>query len=214
MNILEVKTLAIPDVKVIKYGRYPDLRGYFTETWRKSDFVSRPDLSFIRGFEFIQTNESYSRPGAVRGLHFQWDPCMGKLVRTIRGRMIDLVADIRLHSPTFGKIVAYDMPADSSLAWGEWIWVPVGFAHGNFFTEETVIEYCCTGQYNPKCEASISPLTGDLDWSMAEPNLRLLFEEVARNSELLTDKDRNGFTIKAWREDRRSENFLFGTITG
>ena len=128
--------------------------------------------------------------------------------------MIDLVADIRLHSPTFGKIVAYDMPADSSLAWGEWIWVPVGFAHGNFFTEETVIEYCCTGQYNPKCEASISPLTGDLDWSMAEPNLRLLFEEVARNSELLTDKDRNGFTIKAWREDRRSENFLFGTITG
>ena len=72
------------------------------------------------------------------------------------------------------------MPADTSLAWGEWIWVPVGFAHGNFFTEETVIEYCCTGQYNPKCEASISPLTQDLDWSMADPSLQRLLDEVAR----------------------------------
>ena len=80
MNILEVKALAIPDIRVIKYGRYPDPRGYFTETWRKSDFDIRLDLAFMRGVEFIQTNESYSRPGTVRGLisseplHGQTDP--------------------------------------------------------------------------------------------------------------------------------------------
>jgi dTDP-4-dehydrorhamnose 3,5-epimerase len=212
VNILEVKTLAIHEVKVLRYGRYPDPRGYFTETWRKSDFDSKPDLEFLRGIEFIQSNESYSRPGTVRGLHFQWNPYMGKLIRTIRGRMIDLVADVRIQSPTFGKVIAYDMPAEPSAPWGEWIWVPVGFAHGNFFTEETLIEYYCTGQYNPQCETSISPLADDLDWSLAEPGLRLLFSDVARNSELLTDKDRNGFTIEEWSKDPRSANFVYDKL--
>ena len=138
MKILEVKNLAIEDVKVIKYARFSDHRGYFTETFRKSDFQK---LNIFKNVEFIQSNESYSKKGVIRGLHFQWNPYMGKLIRTLRGRMVDMVMDIRKGSKTFGKIIAYDMPADTESDFGEWIWVPVGFAHGNFFPEDSQIEY-------------------------------------------------------------------------
>ena len=112
MKILEAKSLAIPDVKVVRYGRFTDHRGYFTEHYRKSDFRSHPELGFLHDVEFEQCNESASRADTIRGLHFQWNPHMGKLVRPLSGRLIDMMLDIRLGSPTFGKIIAYDMPAD------------------------------------------------------------------------------------------------------
>ena len=111
MKILDVKSLAIPDVKVIRFGRFGDHRGFFAEHFRKSDFMGHPQLDFMAGVEFSQCNESFSRPGTIRGLHFQWNPYMGKLVRTLSGRMTDMVLDIRKGSPTFGKIILYDMPA-------------------------------------------------------------------------------------------------------
>ena len=95
MKIIEVKCLAIPDVKVIRFGRFRDHRGYFTEPFRKSDFAHHPEMGFMKGVEFFQANESFSNAGVIRGLHFQWNPYMGKLVRTIAGRMVDLVLDIR-----------------------------------------------------------------------------------------------------------------------
>src|SRR5258708_101271 len=153
MNVLEVKALALPEIHVIRFGRFRDQRGYFTEHFRRSDLHTSPHTPFLKGVEFVQGNESFSWAGTVRGLHFQWNPYMGKLVRTLHGHMIDLVLDIRKGSPAFGKIIAYDMPTRKTDDFNEWIWVPPGFAHGNVFPEDTSIEYFCTGEYSPKCEA-------------------------------------------------------------
>ena len=206
MKILEVKSLAIEDVKVIQYARFGDHRGYFTEIFNDSDFNRDPKLGFLSKVKFLQANESYSKKGTVRGLHFQWNPYMGKLVRTQRGRMIDLVLDIRKGSKTFGKIIAYDMPAKPEDEYGEWIWVPVGFAHGNVFPQETQIEYYCSGTWSPGCEAGISPFAEDIDWSLCDKKLKELFDDAAK-APLVTDKDKNGFTVKSWTQDPRSDNF-------
>jgi len=205
MKIIEIKSLSIPEIKVIRFGRFADHRGYFTESFRKSDISQHlKDIEFI-----MQVNESFSRPGVVRGLHFQWNPYMGKLVRPIKGRMVDLVLDIRKGSPTLGKIIAYDMPARLEADFNEWIWVPPGFAHGNFFTEETLIEYFCSGIYNPSCEAAISPLATDLDWSLCDISLKQEFDKLINSHLLMTDKDKNAFQLSAWLADERSDNFRY-----
>ena len=145
-----------PAIKVIRFARFMDMRGYFTESFRKSDFASQ--LAFMKDVQFVQFNESFSRRNVVRGMHFQWNPFMGKLVRTVHGRMVDLFLDIRKGSPTYGKAAACDMPSSPDNDYAEWIWIPPGFAHGNYFTEDTTIEYICSGEYSPGCEAGISPL--------------------------------------------------------
>ena len=195
MKITEVKSLSIEAVKVVRFARFCDHRGFFTEHYRKSDFDNHPEMNFLKQTDFVQFNESYSKAGTVRGLHFQWNPYMGKLVRTVKGRMVDMVLDIRKGSPTFGKILLYNMPVDVDQQYSEWIWVPPGFAHGNFFSEESMIEYLCTGQYSPGCEAGISPLSKDLDWSVCDENLKKEFMELAEATELMTDKDRNGYSL-------------------
>jgi dTDP-4-dehydrorhamnose 3,5-epimerase len=213
VKIVEVRELAIPDVKVIRFARFPDHRGYFSEQYRFSDFESGPDTPFMRGVRFPQANESFSRAGTVRGLHFQWNPFMGKLVRTIRGHMIDVVLDIRKGSPTFGKIIAYDMPVQGDEDFAEWIWVPPGFAHGNTFPADTVIEYLCSGEYSPGNEAGVSPIADDLDWSLCEPALADQFQSIARSTTLMTDKDRNSVSVAGWASDPRSENFLYDELS-
>jgi len=209
MKIVSVSDLAIPEVKVVRFARFLDHRGYFTEPYRKSDFQVESVPASLRGIRFVQTNESFSRAGVVRGLHFQWNPYMGKLVRTVTGHMIDLALDIRKGSPTFGKIIAYDMPSTRDEVYGEWIWVPPGFAHGNFFTQDTHIEYFCTGEYSPGCEAGISPLAVDLDWSLCDPQLKKQFEALASGTMLISQKDQNALTVAAWAADKRSDNFIF-----
>jgi dTDP-4-dehydrorhamnose 3,5-epimerase len=212
MKVIDVETLAIEDVKVIRFARFCDHRGYFTEHYRRSDFKTSGQVPFMNDVDFVQCNESYSQKGTVRGLHFQWNPYMGKLIRTLQGRMIDMVLDIRKGSPTFGKIIFYDMPADHKQEYGEWIWVPPGFAHGNFFPEETMIEYFCSGEYSPGCEAGISPLAGDIDWTLCDNSLKKLFDGIATSTSLITDKDKNGFTVAAWLEDENSDNFIYGRV--
>jgi dTDP-4-dehydrorhamnose 3,5-epimerase len=170
-------------------------------------------MSFMKGVEFVQCNESFSKAGTVRGLHFQWNPYMGKLVRTISGRMIDIVLDIRKGSPTLGKIILYDMPADRTSGTQEWIWVPPGFAHGNVFPEDTVIEYMCSGEYSQGCEAGISPFASDLDWTPCHPELKRSFDHIAATNTLVTDKDRNGFSLAQWLKDERSDNFTLQTLS-
>lgn len=207
LKILETKDLPLPGVHLLRLARFGDHRGYFTETFRRSDFE---DVEFLAGVEFLQCNESYSRAGVIRGLHFQWDPFMGKLVRTIQGRMIDLVLDIRLGSPTHGKALGVEMAArpeeDSTL----WIWVPPGFAHGNVFTEATTIEYFCSGEYSPGCEAGISPVAHDIDWSLCDPTLKARIDDVASTTDLMTEKDRRGLTLSAWRDTQDSARFVYG----
>jgi len=210
MKIAGIGSLKIMDVKVVRFARFCDHRGYFMEHFRKSDFANHPKMDFMKGVEFVQCNESYSKKNTVRGLHFQWNPYMGKLVRTLSGRMVDMVLDIRKGSPTFGKIICYDMPADHKADYSEWIWVPPGFAHGNFFREDTMIEYFCSGEYSPGCEAGISPLAEDIDWSLCDLKLAEEFRGIASSTELITDKDRDGFSLEAWQADKRSENFIYG----
>jgi dTDP-4-dehydrorhamnose 3,5-epimerase len=209
MKIVKINSLEIPDVKVVEFARFLDHRGYFTESFRRSDIQNHPEAGILRTADFVQANESFSRPGTIRGLHFQWNPPMGKLVRTLSGHMVDLALDIRKGSPHFGKIIAYDMPTKNEHVFGRWIWVPPGFAHGNFFLEPTQIEYYCTGQYNPSCEAGISPLADDLDWSLCLPELRTLFDQTKAGSPLISEKDQSGLTLVQWRDDPRSENFVY-----
>ena len=209
MKILDVKQLEIPEIRVIRFARFRDQRGYFTEHFRDSDFQTNPLTPFMQGVEFVQTNESFSKAGTVRGLHFQWNPYMGKLVRTLHGHMVDLVLDIRKGSPNFGKAIAYDMPSNSGEDYNEWIWVPPGFAHGNTFLEDTTIEYFCSGEYSPGYEAGISPLAEDIDWSSCDQDLRETFYEIASRTPLMTEKDRKSLSVSAWKSDERSNNFIY-----
>lgn len=210
MKIISVKELAIPDVKVVRFQRFADKRGYFTEHYRKSDFNEHEEMSFLKGVDFVQANESFSRKGTIRGLHFQWNPFMGKLVRTLTGRMVDMFLDIRKGSPTYGKAAMYEMPANYDAHYSEWIWVPVGFAHGNFFSEDSSIEYFCSGQYSSGCEGCVSPIAEDIDWSLCDAGLLSEFKGIAKETELMTDKDRDGFSFQGWKEQESSDNFIYG----
>lgn len=205
MKILFVESLALPEVKVIRFGRFRDARGYFTESFRREDFEGHADLAFLWGERFVQTNESYSRAGTLRGLHFQWEPVQGKLVRTLHGHMVDVVVDIRPDSPRVGKAVMYDLRNDDDAEFGEWIWVPPGFAHGTWFPTASRIEYLCTAAYNPAGEGAISPFADDLDWSMCEPVLKAGFDAlVAGGNLLISDKDRAGVSLRDWLADPRA----------
>ena len=212
MKLLEVQSLKIEVVKVAKFARFCDHRGYFTEHFRKSDFQNNPDMSFMKNIEFVQANESFSKKGTIRGLHFQWNPYMGKLIRTLSGHMIDMVLDIRKGSPTFGNIILYDMPARQDADFAEWIWVPPGFAHGNFFTEESLIEYFCSGEYSQGCEAGISPLAKDINWSLCDPGLKQKFDSIVPASMIISDKDKDANSVKQWLENKNSENFIYGNL--
>jgi len=211
LKIVDVEALSLEGIHVVRFARFRDHRGYFTEQYRRSDFHGHPDTAFMRGVEFVQCNESFSRAGTIRGMHFQWNPYMGKLVRTVAGRMVDLVLDIRKGSPTYGRMLAHDMPANRDAEVDEWIWVPPGFAHGNYFSEDSTIEYLCSGEYSPGCEGSISPLAADIDWSLCDEELKAGFDELAPAA-LITEKDRSGMTVSAWNEDERSEIFVYGQL--
>jgi hypothetical protein len=126
----------------------------------------------------------------------------------------DLVLDIRLDSPTFGNIVAHDMPVSPATEYSEWIWVPPGFAHGNLFTEETIIEYFCTGEYSPGNEAAVSPLASDLDWSLCAPSLRDEFHARVAEGAIISEKDRDAASLSSWKGDPRSANFRYSELAG
>lgn len=209
MKILEVKTLVFPEIKVIRYQRFGDKRGYFTETYRKSDLATNPETHFLNGLEFTQINESFSRKGVIKGMHFQWNPNMAKLVRPVKGTMIDLFLDIRKNSPTYGKGAAYELSVQEDDSWSEWIWIPVGFAHGLYFEEDTTLEYLCTGQWAPQTERSISPLAADIDWSLMDANLSERFKTIVNSGPNITEKDKNGLTMDEWTRSADSNNFIF-----
>ena len=209
MKIEAVESLAIPELKVIRFGRFRDDRGYFTESYRLGDLIQHPETAFLREVRFPQINESFSQAGVVRGLHFQWNPHMGKLVRAVRGRIVDLALDIRLGSPTLGKIVARDISEDPGADYGEWIWVPPGFAHGFFCTTDGILEYLCSGEYSPGNEAGISPMAPDLDWSLCDRALKGAFDEIVAGEPILSEKDRDALSLNGWLADERSTHFRY-----
>ena len=196
MKIKHIRELNIPDVKLITYYHFPDSRGYFTESYNFTDF--NKNLLFDNT-KIVQINESYSHKNVIRGLHFQWNPYMGKLVRTLSGHMIDLVLDLRPSSKSFKQILAVDMPFDIENNENTWIWVPPGFAHGNFFTQPSRIEYLCTGEYSKECESGINPFAKDIDWSICDTELKDLFNKMLPNF-IISDKDKSLGDISTWNE--------------
>ena len=139
--MLEVRSLAIPDIKEIRPVRHADERGFFSETWNRQAWAAAG-----LGFEFVQDNHSLSvRSGVLRGLHYQvGDTAQDKLVRVIRGRIFDVAVDIRRTSATFGQWVGLELSAEQ---WNQLL-VPKGFAHG-FLTlvPETEVIYKVTAPY-------------------------------------------------------------------
>jgi dTDP-4-dehydrorhamnose 3,5-epimerase-like enzyme len=89
----------------------------------------------------------------------------------------------------------------------EWIWIPVGFAHGNYFTHCSSIEYFCTAQWNPACETGISPIANDLLWDLAEPKLLAEFKSLVKAGATMSAKDRGGLNLAAWLSDPRRAAF-------
>jgi len=116
-----VKDLSLPGLKLIELKIYKDDRGFFTERYVQERFKE-----FGLPGNFVQDNHSRSKPGVIRGLHYQTNPAQGKLVGAIRGRILDVVVDIRKSSPTFGKWEAVELSDEN----GRLLWVPAGFAHG------------------------------------------------------------------------------------
>jgi dTDP-4-dehydrorhamnose 3,5-epimerase len=208
MKILEVKSLAIPEVKVIKFEKFSDERGYFTEPFRKSDILNFPELRSLHNILVFQLNESYSKKNVFRGLHFQWNPYMGKLVRVIRGKMIDLALDIKRGSPTYGKIIGYELSSELNSKFGEWIWLPVGFAHGCIFLEDTIIEYLCSGEYSKNYESGISIFSKNIDWSLADKNIKDIFDDLVKKDKIiLSEKDKKSQSLKEWEMKEESNVF-------
>lgn len=146
---LDIRALAIPDVKLITARRFADARGYFTETWNRTTLKEA-------GIEcdFCQDNQSLSTStGTVRGLHFQKPPhAQAKLVSVVNGRIFDVAVDLRKSSPTFGRHVTAELDADT----GAEIFVPKGFAHG-FCTlaPDTLVSYKVDAHYAPESDAGI-----------------------------------------------------------
>lgn len=171
--MLEVRCLAIPDVKLIRTNRVADARGYFCETFRRSAFADKGILH-----DFIQDNQSSSdRAGTVRGLHFQRPPfAQAKLIRVLRGSIFDVVVDLRRSSPSFGKHVAVRLSSESD----EQLFVPKGFAHG-FCTLQprSVVFYKVDQVYAPSHD-------GGLYW--ADPALALEWPVIASEA-LVSPKD-------------------------
>jgi dTDP-4-dehydrorhamnose 3,5-epimerase len=207
MIITSVRELELPGVLAIRFKRFRDERGWFTEHFRRGDIARDPRLAAAIPMPFVQGNESRSRAGVLRGLHLQWNPWMGKLVRIVHGDMVDLFCDIRPGSPTLGRVGALAMSADPDGAEGEWIWVPPGYAHGCWLRSDATVEYLCTGEYSPRCEAGLDPLSATLDWSGVAELRRELLAEDAAGRLILSAKDRAGLGLPQWLEHPGSRNF-------
>lgn len=159
---MQVTELAIPEVKLIVPKRFEDSRGFFVETYNRRRFS---ELGI--DLDFVQDNHSLSREaGVLRGLHYQIAPhAQAKLVRVVRGRILDVAVDIRKGSPTFGRHAAEELSASN----GAMLLVPVGFAHGFVTLEpDTEVIYKVTDTYAPACDRGIAwddPALG-IDWRL------------------------------------------------
>ena len=158
---MKVIKTAIEDVVIIEPDVFGDSRGYFFESYSQKKFDEQ-----VRSVKFVQDNESKSCYGVLRGLHFQKPPhAQSKLVRVLKGAVLDVAVDIRKGSPTFGKHVAVELSEDNHRQF----FVPRGFAHGFVvLTDEVVFQYKCDNFYAPESEGAIAWDDPDLgiDWKV------------------------------------------------
>ena len=161
---MEVIKTPIEGLLVIKPRIFEDDRGHFFESWRNDSFKNIGlDLNFV------QDNQSLSHKGVLRGLHFQNPPfAQGKLVRVIKGAVVDVAVDIRKNSPTYGQHFAVELSEENKTV----VWIPPGFAHG-FVTlkDDTIFTYKCTVVYNKESEGALIWNDEDLniDWRVENP---------------------------------------------
>ncbi len=172
---MEIINTDIEGVLIIKPRIFTDARGYLFESYSKKVFDEA-----VRTVGFVQDNESSSSYGVIRGLHFQRPPfCQSKLVRCVRGKVLDVAVDIRKGSPTYGQHVAVELSEDNKLQ----IFIPRGFAHGFAVLSETaVFQYKCDNYYAPQAEGGISILDSSLgiDWRI-DPAKAILSEKDTRH---------------------------------
>ncbi len=186
---IKIESRLLGDVVVIVPEIFQDARGFFTETFRADQFKAHGLPT-----EFVQDNHSRSAKGVVRGLHFQWDPPMGKLMRVTAGSAFLVAVDIRKRSPHLGKWAGVEASAENRRQ----VWAPAGFARGFCaLSEGTEIQYKCTGIYSNKAESAIrwnDPAIG-IKWPLADVTV--------------SDKDRNAATLADWLGSPDSDNFQY-----
>ena len=169
----EIEGLLLIEPKV-----FEDERGYFFESWSKDAFENAGlDINFV------QDNHSLSSKGVVRGLHFQNPPfAQGKLVRVLKGSVLEIAVDIRENSPTYGKYFSIHLSEENKTM----LWIPPGFAHGfSTLEDNTIFSYKCSGVYNKESEGSLMWNDTDLniDWKIKNP----IISEKDQNSELFSN---------------------------
>lgn len=179
MNVIKT---AIDGVLIIEPKVFKDARGYFFESFSQREFDEK-----VAPIRFVQDNESMSTYGVMRGLHFQRPPfAQTKLVRCVKGAVLDVVVDIRKGSPTYGQHVAVELTEDNHRQF----FIPKGFAHGFTVLSETAIfQYKCDEFYHPEAEGGISILDDSLgiDWHI--PTDRAILSEKDTKHVLLKDFD-------------------------
>ena len=171
---MKVIKTAIEDVVIIEPDVFGDSRGYFFESYSQKKFDEQ-----VRKIEFVQDNESKSRYGVLRGLHFQkGKDAQSKLVRVVKGRVLDVAVDIRKGSPTFGQYVAVELTEENHRQ----LFVPRGFAHGfSVLSEEAVFQYKCDNLYAPHAEGAIAWDDPDIgiDWHLPVEDVLLSAKDAA-----------------------------------
>jgi dTDP-4-dehydrorhamnose 3,5-epimerase len=186
---LSIHNTDIDAVKIVIPEVYKDDRGFFMEVYRKDQFSALGLPS-----DFVQFNHSGSVKNTVRGLHFQWEPPMGKLMRVTRGEAFLVAVDIRKGSPTLGKWVGLNINEENK----HLVWAPAGFARGFcVLSDYAEIQYLTTGIYNGNCESGIlwnDPVVG-IKWPVNDP--------------ILSNKDKVAQTLAQWLETENSNHFQY-----
>ena len=178
INVIETH---IPGVLILEPKVFGDARGYFFESWSQRDFDAA-----VRPIRFVQDNESKSRYGVLRGMHFQLPPyTQSKLVRVVKGKVLDVVVDIRNGSPTYGKYEMCDLTEENHRQF----FVPKGMAHGfAVLSDEAIFQYKCDDFYHPESEGAIA-------WN--DPDIAIKWPIPATNV-ILSEKDKHHPYLKAF----------------
>jgi dTDP-4-dehydrorhamnose 3,5-epimerase len=186
---IRIESRHLGDLVVLVPEIFEDARGFFMETYRADQFKAMGLAT-----EFVQDNHSRSKKGVIRGLHFQWDPPMGKLMRVTYGSAFLVAVDIRKGSPTLGKWFGTEGSAENK----KQVWAPAGFARGFcVLSDFAEIQYKCTSIYNNKAESGIrwNDLKIGVDWPVKDPDL--------------SDKDRQAQTLDDWLASPNSNFFQY-----
>ena len=185
--MINIKETSIPEVLIIEPKVFGDARGYFFESFSQRDFDEKVVPILGHKVNFVQDNESMSSYGVMRGLHFQRPPfTQSKLVRCVKGSVLDVAVDIRKGSKTYGKHVAVELTEDNHRQF----FVPRGFAHGFAVLSETaVFQYKCDEFYHPEADGGISIIDNSLgiDWRI--PTDKALLSEKDTKHVCLKDFD-------------------------